>query len=67
MVIYYIKHIGYCGTDNDDEYLMHHGIRGQKWGVKNGPPYPLNASDKSSAEKNTQRIKIIKKMRTPNI
>lgn len=22
-------------------YLIHHGIKGQKWGVKNGPPYPL--------------------------
>jgi len=21
--------------------LMHHGIRGQKWGVRNGPPYPI--------------------------
>lgn len=32
-------------------YLMHHGIQGQKWGVRNGPPYPLDASQKSSAEK----------------
>lgn len=24
-----------------DECLAHHGIRGQKWGVRNGPPYPL--------------------------
>ena len=24
-----------------DTYLMHHGIQGQKWGVENGPPYPL--------------------------
>lgn len=23
-------------------YLAHHGIKGQKWGVRNGPPYPLN-------------------------
>lgn len=21
--------------------LFHHGIKGQKWGVRNGPPYPL--------------------------
>ena len=21
--------------------LCHHGIKGQKWGVQNGPPYPL--------------------------
>ena len=31
--------------------LYHHGIKGQKWGVLNGPPYPLNASDKSASEK----------------
>ena len=24
-------------------YLAHHGIKGQQWGVKNGPPYPLNS------------------------
>lgn len=22
--------------------LYHHGIKGQEWGVRNGPPYPLN-------------------------
>lgn len=22
-------------------YLEHHGIQGQRWGVRNGPPYPL--------------------------
>lgn len=25
----------------DDYFIEHHGIKGQKWGVKNGPPYPL--------------------------
>ena len=24
--------------------LYHHGIEGQKWGVRNGPPYPLDKS-----------------------
>lgn len=31
--------------------LYHHGIKGQRWGVKNGPPYPLDASDYSASEK----------------
>lgn len=31
--------------------LYHHGIKGQKWGVKNGPPYPLDDSDHSASEK----------------
>lgn len=24
-------------------YLMHHGIDGQRWGVRHGPPYPLDS------------------------
>lgn len=23
------------------EYLIHHGTKGQRWGVRNGPPYPI--------------------------
>lgn len=23
--------------------LYHHGIKGQRWGIQNGPPYPLNS------------------------
>lgn len=32
-------------------YLSHHGIKGQKWGVENGPPYPLNEVVKAVAYK----------------
>lgn len=36
--------------------LSHHGIKGQKWGVKNGPPYPLKQSSKSKAEKKAETV-----------
>lgn len=32
-------------------YLCHHGIRGMKWGQRNGPPYPLADSKHSASEK----------------
>lgn len=27
-----------------NRWLAHHGVKDQKWGVKNGPPYPLDSS-----------------------
>ena len=33
-----------------EKELKHHGIKGQKWGDRNGPPYPLNPSSHSKAE-----------------
>lgn len=38
-------------------YLEHHGILGQKWGKKNGPPYPLSSEQMTSRElrKNQKR------------
>lgn len=44
---YYI----YDGRIYSKSYLQHHGILGQKWGRKNGPPYPLDGSDHSASEK----------------
>ena len=39
-------------------WIAHHGIKGQKWGTKNGPPYPLGGGDYSVSEE-----KAIKKER----
>lgn len=44
----------YSFTFKDDS-LEHHGIDGQKWGVRNGPPYPLKAGDHSAAEKRAMK------------
>lgn len=35
----------------NSSYISHHGILGQKWGKKNGPPYPLGVGDHSASEK----------------
>lgn len=34
-----------------DEYLQHYGINGMKWGARNGPPYPLNNSQRTAKER----------------
>lgn len=28
-------------AEDSSEAIEHHGVKGQKWGIKNGPPYPL--------------------------
>lgn len=43
-------------------YLVHHGILGQRWGKRNGPPYPLSGGDYSESE----RKKIIGSRRNYN-
>lgn len=31
---------------DSERELYHHGVKGQKWGVKNGPPYPIENNGK---------------------
>ena len=51
-----------------DLYLIHHGVEGQQWGKRNGPPYPLNKAGKAElraqkkAEKEERKFdKAVKK------
>lgn len=46
----------YYGLKLYTDELQHHGIAGQKWGHRNGPPYPLGSSDKSSLERKLSKI-----------
>ena len=39
-------------------YLAHHGVKGQKWGVKNGPPYPIGSSLRKVFISGTSKIKL---------
>ena len=55
---------------NDRDYLSHHGIKGQKWGRRNGPPYPLSSevhkavvTGKSTKSKKIDKKKIADKVR----
>ena len=43
---------------NDYRYLAHHGVKGQKWGVKNGPPYPIGSSPRKVFISGTSKIKL---------
>ncbi len=40
----------YLPSYKDHIYLAHHGILGQKWGKRNGPPYPLSGGDYTETE-----------------
>lgn len=42
----------YKGVDGKDVYILeHHGIKGQKWGTRHGPPYPLSSKEHAAVVK----------------
>lgn len=43
---------------DEEESLEHHGIDGMKWGVRNGPPYPLERQ-KGAKLSSKQKAKIL--------
>lgn len=45
----------YPESDNE---LEHHGIDNQKWGVRNGPPYPLKPAVSSAVKQGKSREEI---------
>lgn len=45
-------------TSFPEEILEHHGIDGQKWGVRNGPPYPLERKKTHLLNKSKAKILI---------
>lgn len=51
------------GQNDYRNYLAHHGIKGQKWGDRNGPPYPLRPGAHSVAEKKHKTKGILGSMR----
>lgn len=46
--------MSYVVITNSDE-LYHHGIKGQQWGIQNGPPYPLSAADHKKVAKSATK------------
>lgn len=51
MALLFIKEKTMWSPTISSDELMHHGVDGQKWGVKNGPPYPLDKGHKTSGKR----------------
>lgn len=47
--------------------LSHHGVKGQKWGVKNGPPYPIKRSGNSMFVKSSVRNEVKKALESGSV
>lgn len=51
-------------TYYSENYLCHHGTKGQKWGVKNGPPYPIEKKRKFGFKKIKEEFDYTKRPET---
>ena len=60
----------YYGVQRFATNLSHHGVKGQHWGVKNGPPYPLSSKYKNpqemSADMRTWKYAMFTTLKTPD-
>lgn len=55
---------------NSNNYLAHHGIEGQRWGKRNGPPYPLErlvGSGEKLERMDNGKVKVVSKGENPRI
>ena len=55
MILYESQYYGVQIMDFDP--IVHHGIKGQKWGVTNGPPYPLGFKARERVREKAKQIK----------
>lgn len=59
---------------SQETYLAHHGVKGQQWGVRRGPPYPIEDKilrkgsrvNSVSVTKDSERIKSTRRVFTYN-
>lgn len=54
-----LKVVRHDAFNDVDSFIAHHGILGQKWGKKNGPPYPLDFRKLSAEERELAKRKSI--------
>ena len=53
----------YLGNDVVEGFdLLHHQVKGAKWGVKNGPPYPLSRQERFSKDGKTVDKEVYKRV-----